>query len=98
MSGGTERGAVCGAVHVGDVGADGEVDGDGDTEFIGGGQDARVGVGDVDHGIVEELAGGFAVAEAGAHGNFGDLVEIFAGFRGHAEGARTEAGFNVFGS
>src|SRR6267154_970973 len=98
MGGGAEGCAVGGAVHGGDVGADGQVNGDRDAQFVGGGQDAGVGVGDVDHSVVEELAGGFAVAEAGAHGDFGDLIQIFAGFGGHAEGAGTETGLDVFGS
>src|SRR6266478_4572793 len=65
-------------------GADSEMDGDRDAEFVGGDQDAGVCVRDVDHRVMEELAGGFAVPEAGAHGDFRDLVEILAGLRGHA--------------
>jgi len=52
---------------------DGEMDGDGDAEFVGGGQDAGACVGDIDHRVMEELAGGFAVAEARAHGDFCDF-------------------------
>src|SRR6266436_4568415 len=98
VRGGAEGGAVGGAVHVGDIGADGDVHGDGDAKFVSSGQDAGACVGDIDYGVVEELAGSFAVAEAGAHGDFCDLVEVFAGFRGHAEGAGAETGFDVFGS
>ncbi|MCU1241026.1 MAG: hypothetical protein JWO71_1752 [Candidatus Acidoferrum typicum] len=98
VRGGAESGAVSGAVHVRNVRADGEVHGDGNAKFVGGGQDAGVRVGDVDYGVVEELAGGFTVAEAGAHGNFCNLVEILTRFRGHAECAGTETGFDVFGS
>src|SRR6266478_6018915 len=98
MGGGAEGGSVGGAVHVGNVCADSEMNGDGDAEFVGGGQDAGVCVGHIDHGVVEKLAGGFAVAEAGAHGDFCDLVQILTGFRGHAECAGTETGFDVFGS
>src|ERR1700719_2989935 len=87
VRGGAESGAVGGAMHVGNVCADGEMDGDGDAELVGGGEDAGACVGDIDYCVMEELAGGFAVAEAGAHGDFCDLVEILAGFGGHAEGA-----------
>src|SRR5216683_2055439 len=98
MGGGAEGGSVGGAVHVGDIGADREMHGDGDAESVGSDQDAGVCVGHVDHGVVEKLAGGFAVAEAGAHGDFCDLVEVFAGFRGHAKCASANASFDVFGS
>src|SRR5258706_12539521 len=98
VRGGAESSAVRGGVHVGNVRADGEMHGDGDAKFVGGGQDAGVSVGNVDYGVVEELAGGFAIPEAGAHGNFGDLVQIFAGFRGHPECAGAKTGFDVFGS
>src|SRR6266436_9096150 len=98
MRSGAEGGAVGGAVHVGNIRADGEMYGDGDTKFVSGGQHAGVGIGNIDHGVVEKLAGGFAVAETCAHGDFCDLVEILAGFRGHAECAGAETGFDVFGS
>ena len=98
VRGGTESGAVGGAVHVGNVRADGHVHGDGNAKLVGGGQDAGVRVGNVDYGVVEKLAGGFAIAQAGAHGYFCNLVEILAGFRSHAECAGAETGFDVFGS
>src|SRR6266404_1188540 len=98
MRSGAEGGAVGGAVHVGNIRADGEMYGDGDTKFVSGGQHAGVGIGNIDHGVVEKLAGGFAVAETCAHGDFCDLVEILAGFRGHAECACAETGFDIFGS
>src|SRR5258708_12603111 len=72
-------------MHVGNVGADGEMDGDGDAEFVGGGQDAGVCVGDIDYRVMEKLAGGFTIAEAGAHGDFSALVKILAGFPSHAQ-------------
>src|ERR1700730_8188705 len=71
--------------------------GDRDAKLVGGGEDAGICVGDIDYSVVEKLAGGFAVSQAGAHGDFCDLVEVFAGFRGHAEGSGTQTGFNVFG-
>src|ERR1700756_1598594 len=98
VRGGAEGGAVGSAVHVGDVCADGEVHCDWDTKFVGGRQDAGACVRHIDYGVVEELAGGFAVAEAGAHGDFCDLIEVFAGFRGHTECAGAETGFDIFGS
>src|SRR5882762_1446123 len=98
MGGGAEGGSVGGAVHVGDIGANGEMDGDGDAESVGSDQDAGACVGDIDYGVMEELAGGFTIAEAGAHGDFCDLVQILTGFRGHAECAGAETGFDVFGS
>src|SRR5258708_634878 len=85
-------------MHVGNVGADGEMDGDGDAEFVGGGQDAGVCVGDIDYRVMEKLAGGFTIAEAGAHGDFCDLVKILAGFHSHAECSGAQTGFDVFGS
>ncbi len=44
------------------------------------------------------MSGGFAVADANALRKLGDFVEIFSGFFGHAELARAETGFDVFGS
>src|SRR5229473_5869354 len=98
MGGGAEGGAVGRAVHVRDVGADGEMNGDGDAEFVGSHEDAGPCEGDIDDSVVEELAGGFAIAEAGAHSDFCYLIQILAGFRGHAEGAGPESGFDLFGS
>jgi hypothetical protein len=40
MSGIAEGRAVGGWMHVGDIGADGEMDGDGDAVFVGGDEDA----------------------------------------------------------
>ena len=98
MRGGAESGAVGSSVHMRNVRADGEMHGDGNAEFVGSGEDAGVRVGDVNYGVVEKLPGGFAVAEAGTHGDFCDLVEIFAGFRGHAECTGSQTGFDIFGS
>ena len=46
----------------------------------------------------EELAGGFAVADMEARGELREFVDVLAGFAGHAELTRAEAGFDVFGS
>src|ERR1700688_41735 len=84
-------------MHVGDVRADGEMDGDGDAVFVGGYEDAGICVFDWDDAAREELAGGFAVADANAVRELGDFVDVLVGFRGHAELTCAEAGFNVFG-
>src|SRR4029077_4623449 len=60
MRGGAKSGAVGGTVHVRNIGAYGEMHGDGDVESVGGDQDARVCVGHFDHGVIEKLACGFA--------------------------------------
>ena len=44
------------------------------------------------------MAGGFAVADVEARGEFRKFVDVLAGFAGHAELACAEAGFDVFGS
>jgi len=98
VRGGAERGTVGGAVHVGDVRADGEMDGDGDAVFIGGDEDAGIGMLYIEDAAREELAGGFAVADSNAVRNLGHFVDVLAGFCGHAELAFAEAGFDVFGS
>src|ERR1700730_2237549 len=95
---GAQRGAVGGAMHVGNVRADGEMDGDGNAAFVGVNEDAGLRVLDRDDAAREELPGGFAVADAGAVGKFGDFVDVLAGLRGHAEPAFAEAGFDVFRS
>ena len=98
MRGGAESGAVRGAVHVRNIRADGEMHGDGDAEFVGGSQDAGACVGYIDHGVVEKLSGGLAVAKPCPHCHFRDLVQIFARFRGHAECTGSQTGFDIFGS
>src|SRR5713226_6115854 len=75
MRGGAEGGAVGGAVHVRNVRADGEMNGDGDAVFVGGDEDAGIGVLGFDHAAREKLPAGFAVADADALRKLGDLVE-----------------------
>ena len=47
---------------------------------------------------VEELAGGFAVADVKTGSEFREFVDVLASFAGHAELAGAEASFDVFGS
>src|SRR6266849_3796667 len=85
VRGGAERGAVGGAVHVGDIRADGEMDGDGNALFVGSDEDAGISMLDVEDAAREELAGGFAVADANAVRDLGHFVDVLAGFGSHAE-------------
>src|SRR5712692_1071944 len=98
MRGGAESGAVGDAVHVRNVRADGEMDGDGDAMLVSGDEDAGIRVLDIDDAAGKKLPSGFAVADADALGKFGEFVDVLAGFRGHAELAFADAGFDVFGS
>jgi hypothetical protein len=67
-SGSAEAGAVGGRMHVGDVGADGEMDRDGNALLVRGHEDAGVGVFYVEDATVEKLASGFAVTDVEASG------------------------------
>src|SRR6266446_329594 len=98
MCGGAESSAVGGAVHVRDVRADGEMDGDGNAVLVRGNENAGIRVLDIDNAAGEKLSSGFAVADANALGKFGEFVDVLAGFGGHAELAFADAGFDVFGS
>src|SRR5271155_2087698 len=95
--GGAEAGAVGGGMHVRNVRADGQMNGDRDTLLVSGNENAGGGVFCFDDTAGEELAGGFAVADVEARGEFRNFVDVFAGFGGHAELARAEASFDVFG-
>src|SRR5260370_14691420 len=98
MRGGAESGAVGGGVHVGNVRADGDVDGHRNTVVVSGNEDAGIRMLDWNDAAREELAGGFAVADSSAIRKFGNFVDVLAGFLSHAELAFAEAGFDVFGS
>src|SRR5262249_47194966 len=98
VGGCAEHGAVGRGMHVREVGADGEVNGDGNLALIGGEENAGGGVGRIEFARGEKFSGGFAVANAGVRGGVGNFVEESAGFAGHAECTGTEAGFDVFGS
>ena len=96
-SGGAESGAVGGGMHVGDVGANGEMDGDGDAVLVSVDEDAGICVLELESAAGKELAGSFAVANANARGELGEFVEVAAGFLGHAKLTGAETGFDVFG-
>src|SRR5882762_4579959 len=98
VRGGAEGGAVRGGMHVRNVRADSEMDGDRNFVLIGGEENAGGGMLRIEFARGEKFSGGFAVADASVRRGGGDFVEISAGFTGHAEGASTEAGFDVFGS
>src|SRR5947208_3138740 len=98
VRGGAEGGAVGGGMHVGNVRADGEMDGDGNFVLIGGEEDAGGGVLRIEFARGEKFSGGFAVADASVRRGGGDFVEISAGFASHAECTGAEAGFDVLGS
>src|SRR5216683_2139596 len=98
MRGGAQGGAVGGAVHVRNVRADGQVNRHRNAVFVSSNEDAGFGVFDFHDVTREKLAGGFAIADADALGKFSDFVKIFSGLFGHAELARAETGFDVFGS
>ena len=97
MRGEAESGPVGGAMHVWDVRADGEMNGDGDAVLVSGEKDARFGVFDGNDAAVQKLARGFAVADANALRELGEFVEVVAGLFRHAELARAQTGFDVFG-
>src|SRR6266403_1143708 len=58
MRGGAEGGAVGRAVHVGNVRANGEMNGDGDAVFVGGYEDTGIGMLNIEDAAREELSGG----------------------------------------
>lgn len=86
------------AMNVGDVGSDGEMHSDGNFRAIGSGEDALIEMPGVRAFVIEEFAGGFTEADAGAAREGGHFVDDAAGLFGHAEFAFAEDGFNVFGS
>src|SRR5438445_7600438 len=88
MRGEAESGPVGGAMHVRDVRADGEVNGNGDAVLVSSEKDARFGVFDGNDAAVQKLARGFAVADAKALRELGEVVEVVAGLFRHAEVAR----------
>src|SRR5260370_26271005 len=98
IRGGRESGAVGGTVHVRDIRGDAEMNGLGNGVVVGSNEDGAMRVVDIDDAAREKLAGSFAVADANALGKFGELVDVLAGFGGHAELAFADAGFDVFGS
>src|SRR5437867_1701239 len=98
MRGRAESSAVSGAMHVGNVGSDGDVDGHRNTVVVGRDEDAGIRMLDRNDAAREELAGGFAVADSSAIRKFGNFVDVLARFLSHAELAFAEAGFDVFGS
>ena len=69
----------------------------GDSMFVRGDQDAGISMFDVNDSATEKLPGSFAVPNANAVSKFGDFVEIFSCFFGHAELAFAKASFHVFG-
>src|SRR5277367_3523861 len=95
--GGAEARTIRGRMHVGNVRADGEMNGDGDALFVGSDEDAGVRIFYVQDPAVEELAGGFAVADVKTGSEFRKFVDVLAGFAGHAELAGAETGVDVFG-
>jgi hypothetical protein len=98
MRGSAESGAVDGGMHVGNVGADGEMNGYGNAVLVRGYENAVVSVFDFDDAAREELPGGFAIANSNALSKLGNVIDVLAGFCGHAELAFAESRFNVFGS
>src|SRR5712691_4960859 len=98
MRGRAKSSAVSGAMHVRNVGSDGDVDGHRNTVVVGRDEDAGIRMLDWNDAAREELAGGFAVADSSAIRKFGNFVDVLAGFLSHAELAFAEAGFDVFGS
>jgi hypothetical protein len=98
MRGGAEIFSGSAAMNVGDVRADGEMDGDGNFCAIGSGENALVEMAGACALVIEDFAGGFAEADAGAACESGHFVDDAAGFVGHAEFAFAEDGFDVFGS
>ena len=96
--GGAEARAVCCRMHVRNVRTDGEMNGDGDALFVGSDENTGGGVLYCEDAAVEELAGGFAVADVKTGSEFREFVDVLASFAGHAELAGAEASFDVFGS
>src|SRR5271163_4849252 len=96
--GGAEARTVGRWMHVGNIGANGEMDRDGNALFVGGDEDAGVREFYVQDAAVEKLARCFAVAYVEARGEFRKFVDVLTCFASHAELACAEAGFDVFGS
>ena len=93
----TESGAVGRRMHVRNVRANREMHSDRDTALVSRDENAEIGMPGFHDTAGEILSGGFAVTDANAVSEFGDLVDAPACFRGHAELAFAEAGLDIFG-
>src|SRR5262249_1757929 len=89
MRSGAEGGTVGSGMHMGDVRADGEVNGYGNFVPIRGEENAGACMFGIQRAAREKLSGGLTIANAGVSCRGGDLVEICAGFAGHAKGSRS---------
>ena len=98
MGCGTDGSGIGSAVHVRRVCADSDVNGHGYSMPVGGGQDTEIREWGVAETAGKKLASSFAVADAEARGDFRDLVDVFAGFVGHAELTGAEASVDIFRS
>src|SRR5216684_1530327 len=52
----------------------------------------------LDHSAVEELPGRFAISKPRTHGQLGDLIQVLAGFRRHAELPGAQSRFHILRS
>src|ERR1700693_1462696 len=98
VSRGTKSGTVGGRMHVRDVSADGQMNGDWNASAIGCGHNAGRRVARFRFAAGQELAGSFAIADAGTRGIFGNVVELLAGFAGHAKLTCVDASVDVLRS
>src|SRR5262249_18510856 len=98
MGGRAESGAVRGRMHVRNVRADGEMDGDGDSVLVGCDENARGGMFEIELARGEEFSGGFAISDARIGSSGGNFVEVSSCFACHPEFACAKAGFDVLGS
>jgi len=96
VAGGAEGGAVGGGMHLKDVGADAEMDSEGDAAAISGGQERNIEVTSADARVEEKFSCRFAEPDATAMSGDGGFVEIEPGFAGEAEAAAGELGLDVF--
>src|SRR5487761_300025 len=86
-----------GAMDVRNIRADGEMNGDGNSGAIGGGENALVEMLRGGFFVAQEFSGGFAEADTSALREGGHFVDGAAGFLGHAEFPFAENGVDVFG-
>ena len=98
MRGIAESRALGRRMHVRNVRADGEMHGDRDASLVSRGKDTGFGMFGCDDAAVQELTRCLAVANSNTLRQLGDIVEILAGFLGHAELAFAERRLNVLGS
>src|SRR5262249_9522595 len=98
IRGRAERGAVDGSMHVGNVGADGEMDGYRYVLPVSGDKHTRIRMLDLANTAVQNLGGRLSVTDANAMRELGKFVEILAGFFSHTEFAGAKARFHVFRS